>query len=164
MDTKKIIIGLIGGAVAGYVYYEYIAKNKVVKTVTQGVEEAVVEGEEAIEKSVGGFGGGGGGAVSTDTSSTGTTTTGETGTTTTTGGTGTTTTTSGTGATTTTSGTGTTTTSPTTKPIAEVVNTTKPLIYTKPRLEYTSKELMTVSKFSGIGGDKWEADIEQLDI
>lgn len=163
MDTKKIIIGLVGGAVAGYVYYEFIAKKKVVKTVAEGVEEVVEEGEEAVEKSFGGGGGGGfvptteTGATSTETGATSTSNANEPA--------------------------PQPATQPTIKPITQV--SIKPLVQTKPALDsgtytkpatttttttYTKptvsikEAFMTASKFSGIGGDKWEADIDNLDI
>lgn len=169
MDTKKIIIGLVGGAVAGYVYYEFIAKKKVVKTVSEGVEEVVEEGEEAVEKSFGGGGGGGfvptteTGATSTETGATSTSNANEPA--------------------------PQPAIKPTIKPITQVsmplleprpaldsgtytkpaTTTTTTTTYTKPtvgiRPTVSIKEaFMTASKFSGIGGDKWEADIDNLDI
>lgn len=159
MDTKKIIIGLVGGAVAGYVYYQFIAKKKVVKTVAQGVEEVVEEGEGEL-KSIGG--GGGGFIPTTETGSTATTETGSTATT-------------ETGATTN-QNTG-ILPKPAVEPISEPIVSVKPLVYTKPApttSPYTkpmvsvkepyTKELASISKFSGIGGDRWEADIDNLDI
>ena len=161
MNTKKIIIGLVGGAVAGYVYYQFIAKKKVVKTVAQGVEEVVEEGEGEL-KSIGGGGGGGGFIPTTDTGSTATTDTGSTATT-------------ETGATTN-QNTG-ITPKPAVQPIKEPIVSVKPLVYTKPAptistytkpmvsiKEASTKELASISKFSGIGGDRWEADIDNLDI
>jgi len=174
MDTKKIIIGLVGGAVAGYVYYEFIANKKVVKTVAEGVEEVVEEGEGEI-KSIGGGGGGGGFIPTTET-----------------------------GATTTNENTDilpkpavvptpkpavvptpkpavVPTPKPAVQPIKEPIVSVKPLVYTKPAptTTYTTstytkpmvsvkepytKELASISRFSGIGGDKWEANIDNLDI
>ena len=155
MDTKKIIIGLVGGAVAGYVYYEFIAKKKVVKTVTQGVEEIVEEGEGEL-KSIGGGGGGGGfggGALPTEPTTTGKET-----------------------ATKEPEITTSPTVSPTTKPTVlpttkpAVSPTTKPMVeskptvYTKPALIEREPMKATTSRFSGIGGDRWEADMNNLDI
>ena len=161
MNTKKIIIGLVGGAVAGYFYYQFIAKKKVVKTVAQGVEEVVEEGEGEL-KSIGGGGGGGGFIPTTDTGSTATTETGSTATTET----GSTATTE-TGATTN-QNTG-ITPKPAVQPIKEPIVSVKPLVYPKPApttsiKEAYTKELASISKFSGIGGDRWEADIDNLDI
>lgn len=152
MDTKKILIGLVGGAVSGYVYYKYIAKNKGVKTVTQGVEEIVEEGEGEL-KSIGGGGGGGGfggGALPTETASTETAST----------------------ETPTEEPVVATTkplVSPTTKPaltspLAKPIVESKPLIYTKPALVEKEPIMTKTSRFSGIGGDRWEADLNNLDI
>ena len=152
MDTKKIIIGLVGGAVAGYVYNEFIAKKKGVKTVTQGVEEIVEEGEGEL-KSIGGGGGGGGfggGALPTETESTETAST----------------------ETSTKEPVVATTkplVSPTTKPaltspLAKPIVESKPLIYTKPSTITREPSLAPISKFSGIGGDRWEANLNNLDI
>ena len=161
MDTKKIIIGLVGGAVAGYVYYQFIAKKKVVKTVAEGVEEVVEEGEGELKSIVGG-GGGGGFIPTTEAGSTATTETGSTATT-------------ETGATTN-QNTG-VLPKPAVEPISEPIVSVKPLVYTKPApttstytkpmvntKEAYTKELASKSKFSGIGGDRWEADIDNLDI
>jgi hypothetical protein len=147
MDTKKIIIGLVGGAVAGYVYNEFIAKKKGVKTVTQGVEEIVEEGEGEL-KSIGGGGGGGGfggGALPTETASTETATEEPVVATTK------------------------PLVSPTTKPaltspLAKPIVESKPLIYTKPALVEKEPIMTKTSRFSGIGGDRWEADLNNLDI
>lgn len=152
MDTKKIIIGLVGGAVAGYVYTKYVAK-KTVKTVEQGVKEVVEEGEEMVEKSIGG-GGGGGFMPTTEVAETPTETKP--------------------------ASTESTTTKPMTSPVKEEATvSTKPLVYTKPApttttttttkptyslTEMSKTKEITASKFSGIGGDKWEADIDNLDI
>ena len=151
MDTKKILIGLVGGAVSGYVYYKYIAKNKGVKTVTQGVEEIVEEGEGEL-KSIGGGGGGGGfggGALPTETASTETATEEPV----------------------------VATTKPIveskpliytkpalTSPLAKPIVESKPLIYTKPALVEKEPIMTKTSRFSGIGGDRWEADLNNLDI
>ena len=169
MDTKKIIYGLVGGAVAGYVYYNFVAKKPQVKTVSEGVSEEVgEESEEGELKSIGG--GGGGGFMPTEstptTNDSGTTTTG----TTTTG----------------------TTTTETTKPLKPAISPireetgtiaikpsgslldsyTKPTTtttYTKPALttNVSIKEAYTktlTSKFSGMGGEVWDADVDNLDI
>lgn len=153
MDTKKIIIGLVGGAVAGYVYNEFIAKKKVVKTVTQGVEEIVEEGEGEL-KSIGGGGGGGfgGSALSTETPSTDAPTTEESETTVSA-----------------TTQPATTTkplveTKPLVSPLAKPIVESKPLVYTKPALTEKEPILTKTSRFSGIGGDRWEADLNNLDI
>ena len=153
MDIKKILIGLVGGAVTGYVYQQYVAKKKSSQTVAQGVEEVVEEGEGET-KSIGGGGGFGGSALPTETIETEAI------------------------ATETTEPTiepkPAVTTKPMTKPSTSLVSPTKPVdskptIYTKPAEIVRKPQTAPVSldkgsRFSGIGGDRWDADLNNLDI
>ena len=64
MDYKKIILGLVGGVVAGYVYKKYITKPKNVLKV--GAEASLEEEVDSPPMGGGGGGGGGGFAPSMD--------------------------------------------------------------------------------------------------
>lgn len=166
MNYKNILIGLIGGGVAGYIYYEYMSGKKESKTISQATNSVEPIAEESTR--MGTIGGGGGAVMSTpDVSGTGVVAP--------TGTTDTATTDTGTTDTGTTAPTGNVpppilpaTTSPTidprtyTRPISQVNDT--PITSTvKPSLTKDAK-VSAKPLFSGFGGQVFEAENDNMDL
>ena len=161
MNYKNILIGLIGGGVAGYIYYGYMSGKKQSKTISQatnGVEPIAEESQRM------GTIGGGGGAVMSSPDVSGTGVVAPTGTT----DTGTT---------------GTGTTAPTgnvPQPIlpATTPTTSDPRTYTRPISQVNDTPITSTVKpltkdaqvsaktlaFSGFGGQVFEAENDNMDL